>query len=59
MAISKRAVKITDLIYRVYGSSSGWLFGISPDYRSAVEGIVESAIAFGKELKEEDLEEEE
>lgn len=41
MAISNRAKEITDGIYRAYGSGSGYLFGIPPEHRLAIESIVQ------------------
>jgi hypothetical protein len=39
--ISNEAKKLTDRLYKSYGSGSGYLFGILPNYRSAVEAIVQ------------------
>ena len=44
MAISQRARDLTENIYLVYGSSSRWLFGISPSLRSGVEAVVQSVL---------------
>ena len=41
MAISDKAKRITERIYLAYGTDSGYLFGILPNYRSAVEAIVQ------------------
>lgn len=35
-----RAKAITDLLYDAFGSGTGYLFGISPEWRSSVEAIV-------------------
>jgi len=44
MAISEEAKAITEHIYKAYGSFSGYLFGIPPPLRSAVEGVVQSVL---------------
>ena len=44
MAISQRAKDLTENIYLAFGSGTGWLFGISPDLRLAVEGIVQCVL---------------
>ena len=35
---------VTDIIYRAYGSGTGYLFGIEPQHRRAVETIVTIAL---------------
>lgn len=49
MAISKKAIEITDRIYQAYGTHSGILFGIPSSCRSAVEAVVSSALEFDKD----------
>ena len=44
MAITKVALEITDRIYKGYGSDSGYLFGIPPNLRHAVEAVVQCAL---------------
>mgnify|MGYP001597682946 CR=1 FL=1 len=44
MAISKRAMDLTDGIYVSYGSGSGYLFGIEPDRKEAVKAIVQAVL---------------
>ena len=44
MAISQIAKDITERIYVLYGSDTGWLFGIPPDLRFAVVGIVQCVL---------------
>jgi len=44
MAISQRAMDLTENIYLCYGSGTGCLFGIPPDLRYAVEAIVQSVL---------------
>jgi len=39
-----KAHEITKMIYRLYGSSSGYLFGIPPAHRVAVGEIVKLAV---------------
>ena len=41
MAISKRAIDLTDGIYVAYGSGSGYLFGIEPNKKEAVKAVVQ------------------
>ena len=41
MAISKKAIDLTDGIYVAYGSGSGYLFGIQPDKKEAVKAVVQ------------------
>ena len=41
MATSDRAKEITKGIYSAYGSDSGYLFGIEPHNRRAVEAVVQ------------------
>ena len=51
MAISEKAKKVTEGIYGAYGSGTGYLFGIPPEHRRAVEAIVD--IVLGLECEEE------
>jgi len=46
MANRKRRTpeEITDTLYAVYGSDSGYLFGIPPDLKYAVQAIVKKVI---------------
>ena len=44
MAISQKAKDMTEKIYVYYGSDTGWLFGIPPDLRFAVVGIVQCVL---------------
>lgn len=44
MAISKKAIDLTDGIYVAYGSDSGYLFGIEPDKKEAVKAVVQVII---------------
>lgn len=37
-------IKITDDIYKAYGSDTGFLFGIPPNLRNAVEGVVKAVL---------------
>jgi len=41
MAISEEAKRITRKVYELYGSDSGYLFGIPPEYRWGVEAVVQ------------------
>ena len=41
MAISEKAKAVTQKIYNAYGSGTGYLFGIPPEHRYAVEAIVD------------------
>ena len=38
--IRKRAIVMTGRIYDAYGSDTGYLFGISPTNRGAIQSIV-------------------
>jgi len=49
MAISAETKAIVQYLYKVYGSYSGYLFGIPPELQGAVEAVVESAISLYKE----------
>lgn len=44
MPISPEAKAIANKIYRIYGSDSGYLFGISPDKKPLVEAVVQATI---------------
>lgn len=44
MTNKEKAKEITDNIYQRYGSGTGYLFGIFPKHRGAVEVIVELTI---------------
>lgn len=44
MAISDKAKELTECIYKGYGSETGYLFGIPPDKREAVEAIVQCTL---------------
>ena len=55
MDIDKATIQITDSIYKFYGSETGYLFGIEPKHKKAVESIVNLAIKWfidieGKEV---------
>ena len=51
MAITKEAKAIVDRIYTAYGSDTGYLFGIPPALRGAVEGIVQTVLDIEEEAK--------
>jgi hypothetical protein len=36
--------KMVEAIYKLYGSSSGYLFGLPPQMRSIVEAIVQATL---------------
>jgi len=42
--ISDKAKAITEYIYRAYGTDSGYLFGILPACRSAIEAVVQCTV---------------
>jgi len=42
--IKKLAKEVTGIIYRAYGSDTGYLFGIEPQHRREVEIIVRIAL---------------
>ncbi len=42
----ERAKGITENIYKAYGSHSGFLFGIPPQFREAVEVVVAVVLDF-------------
>jgi len=44
MPISPDAKRIAEKMYEVYGSDSGFLFGIPPDCKRGVEAIVQETI---------------
>ena len=44
MPISQEAKIIANKIYRMYGSDSGYLFGISPEKKPFVEAIIQATI---------------
>jgi hypothetical protein len=46
---SKKAKDITEEIYQAYGTDSGYLFGIDPHDRAAVEAIVQVTIDMYKD----------
>jgi hypothetical protein len=50
--ISENANRITDVIYKMYGSDSGTLFGIPPCFRDAVSAVVEAAIFINQHDRE-------
>jgi hypothetical protein len=40
-------------IYKIYGSEIGYLFGIPPEFRSAVESVIKIAVQWtNEEIKE-------
>ena len=39
-----KAKEISDRIYRLYGSDSGYLLGIPPELKTAVEAIVKLTV---------------
>ena len=51
--VDEEAERITDLIYKAYGSGTGYLFGIPPDLRYAVEAVVLVVIRQLEAVKEE------
>jgi hypothetical protein len=42
--ISQKAKDYTWILYKAYGTDSGYLFGITPDKRDSVEAIVQVII---------------
>ena len=49
MPITDAAKEITNLIYKGYGSSTGYLFGIPPELKPAVEAVVQCALEHSTE----------
>ena len=47
--ISQKAKDFTRILYKAYGSHSGYLFGITPDKKEAVEAIVQVTIDMCKD----------
>ena len=47
--MEKRILKITDIVYKQYGSGTGYLFGIPPNLRSAVEAVVKATMAIAED----------
>lgn len=45
------AKEITERIYKMYGTDSGWLFGFAPEDRITVEMIIKIALKIDKEEK--------
>ena len=54
MAISEKAKKVTEHIYNAYGSGTGYLFGIPPEFRCAVEAIVDIMLRLAGEEEEDE-----
>ncbi len=52
--ISENANIITDIIYKMYGTDSGVLFGITPSLKESVRAIVEAAIFIYKHDEDKD-----
>ena len=46
MAITEIAKHVTELIYKGYGSDTGYLFGLEPDKKPVVEAIVQCTLYF-------------
>jgi len=55
--ISKEAKAIIDHIYIVYGSDTGYLFGIPPDKRYGVEAIVQCVLDIEEDAKRDESKE--
>ena len=51
--VDAEAERITGLIYKAYGSHTGYLFGLEPGWRRVVLEIVKQTIRFLEEVKEE------
>ena len=51
--VDEEAERITDLIYKAYGTDTGYLFGLEPGWRCVVFQIVKQTIRFLEEVKEE------
>jgi len=52
MNIDEVTEKITDLIYKSYGSDSGYLFGIEPKHKKAIESLVNITIKWFIDFQE-------
>lgn len=52
MAISEKAKKITELIYKSYGTGTGYLFGIPPESKPTIEAIVDATLSFSKDIED-------
>jgi len=50
----EKAKEITDFLYDAFGSGTGYLFGISPEWRSSVEAIVGLTIEHLEKYEEEE-----
>ena len=54
MAISKEAKELAEVIYKVYGSYTGYLFGIEPSKRFAVESIIQFVLTRQEDEREDE-----
>jgi hypothetical protein len=50
MSETEKVVLVTDLIYKLYGSDSGILFGIGAEHRKTVQVIVRLALEMEKDV---------
>ncbi len=48
MSNEQEVKKITDELYRVYGSDTGYLLGLEPKYRDTVRVIVKFTLDYDK-----------
>lgn len=53
MTNEQKGEKITDALYKKYGSDTGYLFGIEPKYRDGVQVIVRFTLDYNKGEKDE------
>ena len=49
----KRAREIWDLLYKAYGSGTGYLFGIEPGHKTAVLHIIEFTLEQNERIEKE------
>jgi len=45
------AKEIVEMMYSAYGTDSGYLFGIPPEYKDAVGTVVQVTLNIDKEVK--------
>lgn len=49
MTRKQKIQKITDELYRTYGTDSGHLLGLEPKYRDTVQAIIRFTLDYNKE----------
>jgi len=51
MSVNEEAKGITNMIYKIYGTGSGCIFGFKPEQRDSVEAIINVTVKWIRDME--------